>query len=182
MSIAIGDRIRMERNKKGYTQAKLSEITDICTSDISNYERGNKEIGWERAARIADALDTNAEYIMLGIKTYRLNNDDNNINSNSSNEETFSGKLEDYGDDAVNAFLILFSTNVLRYDKKDGVLFIPRHLQMCYDEMNLLLSYLRDPNKLVNETEREIIIKQFETLKDNYRDYLINKHKELEDK
>ena len=34
----------------------------------------------------------------------------------------------------------------------------------------------------VNETEREIIIKQFETLKDNYRDYLINKHKELEDK
>lgn len=179
MSIEVGNRIRNERKKKGYTQAKLSEATNICTSDISNYENGNKEIGWDRAAKIANALDTNVEYIMFGIKTYKVNNESDS-NSNSNNEDTFSGKLEDYGNDAVNAFLILFSTNILRYDEKDGVLFIPKHLKMCYDEMILLLSYLRDPNKLVDETERKIIINQFEILKDNYRHYLSNKHKELE--
>ncbi len=158
----IGDRIKAKRKEKNLTQKNIEDATYISTCDLSNYENGRKHIGYERAKVLAKFLGTTTEYILEG------GDDKADIfNSNS------------YGESAVKAFIILFETNVLRMDRETGVLYIPPHLEMCYEEMQLLLSFLYNPKKLEIETEREKISLSFEQLEKKYDQYLEGKNKEI---
>ena len=53
----IGQRIRYYRNKRNYTQEKLSEISGLHATYIGQVERGEKNVTLESLKRITSALD-----------------------------------------------------------------------------------------------------------------------------
>jgi len=57
MRVATGVRIAMLRKSKGWTQAKLSEITHLSMSTISRVESGSQYLTLSGLFRVAFALD-----------------------------------------------------------------------------------------------------------------------------
>lgn len=55
--IQIGNTIRKEREKHGYTQKQFAELIGIPYSTYSNYENNNREPGREALEKIAAALE-----------------------------------------------------------------------------------------------------------------------------
>lgn len=65
----IGQRIKEERRKKGWSQEKLSEAIDVTTVYISRVERGSSQINLKRLAQISRVLGTSVEYLIVGTVT-----------------------------------------------------------------------------------------------------------------
>jgi len=64
----IGLRIKAERQRHGWSLARLSEETDtLSKSRISNYEQGIRKLGVEEAKELSAALGCTAGYL-LGIE------------------------------------------------------------------------------------------------------------------
>lgn len=55
--VEIGTRIRQLRIKKGFSQEKLAELSDLNTSYIGQVERGEKNPSVDIVYRIASALE-----------------------------------------------------------------------------------------------------------------------------
>ena len=55
-SYNTGERIRYFREKAGFTQKQLGELTGKSESAIRNYELDNRKADWETLTRIANAL------------------------------------------------------------------------------------------------------------------------------
>lgn len=55
--IEIGNRIRQLRTKKGFSQEKLAELSNLNTSYIGQIERGEKNPSIDIVYSIASALD-----------------------------------------------------------------------------------------------------------------------------
>lgn len=62
----IGQRIKEERRKKGWSQERLSEEIDVTTVYISRVERGSSQINLKRLAQISRVLGTSIEYLIEG--------------------------------------------------------------------------------------------------------------------
>lgn len=62
----IGQRIKETRVKENVSQAELSELTGISTTQLSAYENGKKGIGLYVLARIAHALNTTIDALYFG--------------------------------------------------------------------------------------------------------------------
>ncbi len=60
-----GDVVKELRLKKGWTQAILSEITEIAVSNISNIEHNRSRLGEDRAILIAEAFGVRPEFILF---------------------------------------------------------------------------------------------------------------------
>jgi transcriptional regulator with XRE-family HTH domain len=56
-------RVRLERQKRGWTLQRVSALTGITSADISQIERGNRPAypGWRR--RIAKAFSRSEEFL-----------------------------------------------------------------------------------------------------------------------
>ncbi len=54
---AIGKRVYRVRNAKKFSQWELTELVDVCTSHISNIERGKKSLGQPLLVGICNALN-----------------------------------------------------------------------------------------------------------------------------
>ncbi len=65
----IGQRIKEERRKLGWSQERLSEEIDVTTVYISRVERGTSQINLKRLAQISKALGTSLEYLVGGTVT-----------------------------------------------------------------------------------------------------------------
>ena len=63
----IGQRIRYYRNKRNYTQEKLSEISGLHATYIGQVERGEKNVTLESLKRITSALDISLSQLFEGI-------------------------------------------------------------------------------------------------------------------
>ena len=63
---AIGARIRRRRVEMGLTQEQLAERAAISTSFIGHLERAEKVPSLETVARLCDALDVDADYLLRG--------------------------------------------------------------------------------------------------------------------
>lgn len=63
---AVGDRIRLQRQKLGYTQERLATATEISKGFISEVETGTRNPSAEYLMRIADALGLSLDYLMKG--------------------------------------------------------------------------------------------------------------------
>ncbi len=66
--LAMGERIRDLRRKKGLTQSELAEAADISTSFVGHIERGEKVASLETVSSLATCLGTSMDYIVLGIR------------------------------------------------------------------------------------------------------------------
>ncbi len=62
----LGSRIRRARAKKGITQHDLAKAVGITASALSGYERNIRRPNSDVLARIAQALDTTTDFLLLG--------------------------------------------------------------------------------------------------------------------
>ncbi len=67
--VEMGERISHKRKEKNLTQEKLAEIVGISLQTVSNIECGKKAARPENIAKICVALETTADYVMLGKKS-----------------------------------------------------------------------------------------------------------------
>ncbi len=74
----IGDRIREQRGKKGWSQDNLALDMNSSKSLISQYERGVTNPSLEKIELIADLLDTTPEYLQYGVTS--VENRDKRLN------------------------------------------------------------------------------------------------------
>lgn len=63
---AIGKNIHDIRSARGMTQAELAEIVDLSTPYMSYIESGSKHLGLETLIKIANALGTTTDVLLLG--------------------------------------------------------------------------------------------------------------------
>lgn len=61
-----GIRIRYLREKKHYTREKLAEMAEISPKFLYEIEVGSKGFSADTLCRLAEALDTNANFILYG--------------------------------------------------------------------------------------------------------------------
>ena len=67
--IEIGNRIRQLRVKKGFSQEKLAELSELNTSYIGQIERGEKNPSVDTVYNIAKALDMDMSVLFKNIST-----------------------------------------------------------------------------------------------------------------
>lgn len=60
-----GEVVRELRQKKGWTQAILAEITDMAVSNLSNIESGRSRLGEDRAILLAQALGVGPAFLLF---------------------------------------------------------------------------------------------------------------------
>jgi len=60
----IGERIKEERLKKGWTQTQLGEIVGCSAAAIMRYEKGERKVSQQVAEALADAFGTTPTYIL----------------------------------------------------------------------------------------------------------------------
>lgn len=65
-SEALGHRIQILRRKRKWSQAELAARVGATRPQISRYESGGYEPRPEMLGRIADALDTTADFLITG--------------------------------------------------------------------------------------------------------------------
>lgn len=73
----IGERIKVARHKKGYTQENLSAITGISQPHIGHIESGKTKVGLPTLLKIANALDTTLDALVydsttVAVSTYDM--------------------------------------------------------------------------------------------------------------
>lgn len=61
-----GLRIRKLREKKHYTREELAELAEISSKFLYEIETGSKGFSADTLCRLAEALETNADYILFG--------------------------------------------------------------------------------------------------------------------
>ena len=65
-SEALGHRIHLLRRKRKWSQAELAARVGATPSQISQYERGGYEPRPDMLGRLADALETTADFLITG--------------------------------------------------------------------------------------------------------------------
>lgn len=61
---ALGEKIRIERQKQNYTQDKLAELCDISTSFLGHIERGSRKMSIDTLVTISNVLNTSLDYLL----------------------------------------------------------------------------------------------------------------------
>ncbi len=66
LNVAIGNRIRISREKTGLTQEELAEKLDLSTQFISTIERGVAGASLETVINLCDTLHVSSEWLLRG--------------------------------------------------------------------------------------------------------------------
>lgn len=66
--ITMGERVALKRKERKLTQEQMAEKVGVSLQTISNIECGKKSTRPENIAKICIALNTTADYIILGKK------------------------------------------------------------------------------------------------------------------
>lgn len=62
--MSLGDRLRISREKKGWSQVYVSKILDITSQTISNYERNERDPDSSTLNKLAELYDVSADYLL----------------------------------------------------------------------------------------------------------------------
>jgi transcriptional regulator with XRE-family HTH domain len=65
--VRLGRRLRELRNKRGWTQAYLAEISGLERSHISELENGRREAGLKALEMLATSFDLSVSELLKGI-------------------------------------------------------------------------------------------------------------------
>ena len=66
-----GDRLKLARELRGYTQSQLSELLNLGEKEIWRYENGKSKPIGETVAKIAEILEVSTDYL-LGLSDYMI--------------------------------------------------------------------------------------------------------------
>lgn len=64
--MALSDRLKELRTKKGYTQSRMAEILGIKQSSYNNYEKGIREPGYELLTLLSSQSEINLHWLLTG--------------------------------------------------------------------------------------------------------------------
>ncbi len=64
--ITLGSRLREARERKGWSQKHVSQITGISNANISNYERDFRKPDYESIVKLASLYDESIDYLITG--------------------------------------------------------------------------------------------------------------------
>lgn len=67
LQIRVGERLKILRKYKGYTQGELGEKVDLPQSYIGGIERGEKNISLETLEKLIQALDIGPEEVFASM-------------------------------------------------------------------------------------------------------------------
>ena len=70
--MAIGDNLKRLRKEKGYTQAKLAELSDIKLGHISKLERNESDPKLTTLIKLMNALETTPDNLLLDTQSTGL--------------------------------------------------------------------------------------------------------------
>ena len=73
--IEIGERLRQEREKAGYSQEAFAERLNCCAVTVSRWENGHNPMKDVDVIRITEILNISADYL-LGIRKQKETMDD----------------------------------------------------------------------------------------------------------
>ena len=65
--VAIGKRVRNEREKKNMSQLRLAELSDLSTNSISHIECGNTKFSLPSIVAIANALGITVDCLLMDV-------------------------------------------------------------------------------------------------------------------
>ena len=69
---AVGDRIARKRKEAGLSQESLAELTKSSRVLIAKIEEGERRIKADLLVQVAEALNTNTDYLLRGVDTENL--------------------------------------------------------------------------------------------------------------
>lgn len=75
----LGDRIREEREKLRMTQQQLADEINMSVSFLGHIERGGRKCSLETLVKIATALGTNIDYLLMDSLNPTYDNIENEI-------------------------------------------------------------------------------------------------------
>lgn len=85
MSAIFANRLKLERESKGWTQEQFAEIIGVSNGTVSGYERNYREPDFDTLIKIAHQLNVSIDYL-LGYSDIRdPRNERNNFISNDIN-------------------------------------------------------------------------------------------------
>lgn len=61
----VGHRVRMARQRRGLTQAELSELVDCSNNHMSHIESGQTKVSLSLLLKLSYALDTSLDFFLL---------------------------------------------------------------------------------------------------------------------
>lgn len=68
----IGERIRMTRKLRGWSQSDLAQALDLSFQQIQKYESGANRLAYSRLLRIAEALDVSPAELTRDVQGVRV--------------------------------------------------------------------------------------------------------------
>lgn len=71
----IGQRLRDERERLGFTREQLAEKVDLAPLYIGQLERGERQMSMDTLFRMIEALNISTEYLLYGNKGNQLEKD-----------------------------------------------------------------------------------------------------------
>lgn len=60
----FGQRLRMLRMKRNFTQPQLAELIDVALRTYQGYEGGSRSPSFDTLVKIADILDVSIDYLL----------------------------------------------------------------------------------------------------------------------
>ncbi len=73
--VAMGERLRRQRNKKGLTQENVAEMLGISLTYYGKIERGINGLSLEKLLLVSERLDMDPTYLLTGEKRTVVNFD-----------------------------------------------------------------------------------------------------------
>lgn len=64
INVILGENIKRERERAGYTQERFSEMIDMTTQNLSTVERGMAGVSLKMLRRICDVLKVSADDLL----------------------------------------------------------------------------------------------------------------------
>lgn len=65
LNLQIGERVRADREKSGFTQERLAELIDVSTQYISSLERGTVGLSVPTLVRLCQVLHVSADSLLF---------------------------------------------------------------------------------------------------------------------
>lgn len=91
---SLGNRLRIAREKKGYSQTEVFRRTNINNKTLSRYEKNGSEPDRQTLITLANLYDVHLEWLMTGEKPSVIkNNNEEHLNDDYHKIERFARKV-----------------------------------------------------------------------------------------
>lgn len=96
VDMALGKRLKKERNAKGLTQGELGKRLGISPQQVQKYEMGINRVSVSRLVQITEILGLNIEHIMLELSQSKQKKSRISTTLHKANEETLSTLIPNF--------------------------------------------------------------------------------------